>query len=255
MLINILDDIIVDGKTQKEHDERLWKVLQTLKDNNLTVNREKCQFNMSQLIFMGHVLSARGIGPSRVKVEAVINARTPQNAREVKSFLGLVTYSARFIPNLAMVSAPLRELTRQNVKFVWGKDQQRSFDLLKVLLSKAETLAYFDIKAPTRAIVDASPVGLGAVLVQEQAGESLVISYASRSLRDVEKRYSQTEKEALAVVQGFERFHMYLYGTECELLTDHKPLECIYIHQCRNPVHVLNDGYYVCSHIRIRSNT
>ena len=80
---------------------------------------------------MGHVLSARGIGPSRVKVEAVINARAPQNASEVKCFLGLVTYSARFIPNLATVSAPLREFTRQNVKFVWGKDQQRSFDLLK----------------------------------------------------------------------------------------------------------------------------
>ena len=80
-----------------------------------------------------------------------------------------------------MVSAPLRELTRQNVKVVWGKDQQRSFDLLKELLSKAETLAYFDIKAPTNVIVDASPVGLGTVLVQEQAGESRVISYASRS--------------------------------------------------------------------------
>ena len=92
-----------------------------------------------------------------------------------------MTYSARFIPNLAMVSAPLRELTRQNVKVVWGKDQQRSFDLLKELLSKAETLAYFDIKALTNVIVDASPVGLGTVLVQEQAGESRVISYASRS--------------------------------------------------------------------------
>ena len=225
---NILDDIIVHGRTQQEHDERLMKVLQVLKDNHLTVNKEKCEFNMSQLIFMGHVLSARGIGPAKVKVEAVVNAHEPQNASEVKIFLGLVTYSARFIPNLATVSAPLRELLRKEAKFEWGLPQQESFEKLKQLLASAETLAYFDIHAPTQVIADASPVGLGAVLVQEQNGESRVICYASRSLSDVEKRYSQTEKEALGLVWACERFNMYLYGTDFELLTDHKPLECIY---------------------------
>lgn len=129
---------------------------------------------------------------------------------------------------MATVPAPLRELTRRDATFVWGPEQQKSFDKPKELLSKAETLGYFDIKAHTKVIADASPVGLGAVLVQEQAGEQRVISYASRSLSDVEKRYSQTEKEALALVWACEMFNMYLYGTEFELYTDHKPLECIY---------------------------
>ncbi|KAK3093815.1 hypothetical protein FSP39_020533 [Pinctada imbricata] len=95
-------------------------------------------------------------------------------------------------------------------------------------LSKADTLGYFDKNAPTQIITDASPVGLGAVLVQKQGHEYRVISYASRSLDETERRYSQTEKEALAIVWAFERFHVYLYGVEVELLTDHKPLECIY---------------------------
>ena len=95
-------------------------------------------------------------------------------------------------------------------------------------MAKTETLGYFDSAAKTRVITDASPVGLGAILVQEQNGEERVICYASRSLTDVEKRYSQTEKEALGIVWACERLHMYLYGTDFEILTDHKPLQFIY---------------------------
>ena len=108
-----------------------------------------------------------------------------------------------------------------------GPEQQQSFDELKKRVSSAETLGYFDKNAPTKMIADASPVGLGAVLVQEQ-GELRVISYASRSQSDTEHRYSQTEKEPLAIVWACARFHAYLYGAEFDLLTDHKPLECIF---------------------------
>lgn len=95
-------------------------------------------------------------------------------------------------------------------------------------MAKTETLSYFDSAAKTRVITDASQVDLGAILVQEQNGEERVIRYASRSLTDVEKSYSQTEKEALGIVWVCERLHMYLYGTDFEILTDHKPLQLIY---------------------------
>ena len=95
-------------------------------------------------------------------------------------------------------------------------------------MAKTETLDYFDSVSKPRVITDASPVGLGAILVQELNGEERVICYASRSLTDVEKRYSQTEKEALGIVWACERLHMYLYGTDFEILTDHKPLQFIY---------------------------
>ena len=225
---NILDDVIVHAPTEEEHDRRFESVVQVLSSKGLTLNRDKCQFKMSHLEFMGHVLSARGIGPTDVKVKAVVDACEPKNAAEVRSFLGLVNFTARYIPDLATVSAPLRQLTKNGEPFVWRLEQQQSFDELKKRLSSAETLGYFDKNAPTKVIADASPVGLGAVLVQQQGEELRVISYASRSLSDTERRYSQTEKEALAIVWSCERFHAYLYGAEFELITDHKPLECIF---------------------------
>ena len=225
---NISDDIIIHGRDMKDHDQKLDKVLQYLKKRGLTLNKEKCEFRMSKLIFMEKVLSDKGVGPTEAKVEAVVNAREPQNVSEVRSFLGLVNFNARFIPNLATMAEPLRRLTRKDIQFRWLEKEQTAFDQLKETLSRAETLAYFDKMAPTKVIADAGPVGLGAVLIQKQKGEQRVISYASRSLTDVEQRYSQTEKEALALVWACERFHMYLHGIDFELIKDHKPLEVIY---------------------------
>ena len=225
---NIHDDIIVHGQTTDEHDRRLEKAPERIQDRGITLNKEKCKFHMSELEFMGHLLSAQGIGPTQSKVEAVTEARQPESATEVRSFLGLVNFCARFIPDLATVSEPLRKLTRKDVHFSWGEEQDVAFNELKKRLAKTTTLGYFDSTAKTRVITDASPVGLGAVLVQVQNGVERVICYASRSLTEVEKRYSQTEKEALGIVWACERLHMYLYGTDFEILTDHKPLEFIY---------------------------
>ena len=225
---NISDDIIIHGKNREEHDQALENVLQRLKEKNLTLNEEKCKFHMPQLEFMGLLLSDKGIGPTEAKVEAVVNSREPANSSEVRSFLGLANYNARFIPNFASIAEPLRRLTKRGTKFVFGPEQRASFDELKKTLANAETLGYFDKDAKSRIIADASPVGLDAVLIQEQHGQPRVISYASRSLTNVEKRYSQTEKEALALVWACERFHVYLYGMEFEVYTDHKPLEAIY---------------------------
>ena len=100
--------------------------------------------------------------------------------------------------------------------------------MLKRKLTNAIKLAHFDKEAPTNVIADASPVGLGAVLVQEQSHGPVVVSYASRSLSDIERRYSQTEKEDLGLVWAREKLHPYIYGQCFELLSDHNPLEAIY---------------------------
>ena len=126
---------------------------------------------MTELEFMGHLLSARGIGPTRGKVEAVTEVRQPESAAEIRSFLGLVNFCAKFIPDLATVSEPLRKLTRKDIHFSWGKEQEAAFDELKKRLAKSENLGYFDINARACVITNASPVGLGAVLTQEQNGE------------------------------------------------------------------------------------
>ena len=144
------------------------------------------------------------------KVKAVVEAREPESVSEVRSFLGLLNYSGRFIPDLATLSEPLRRLTKKDVEFQWGPEQAEAFQRLKNELARAEILGYYDKDAETRVITDASPVGLGAVLAQKQQGEFRVIMYASRSLTEVERRYSQTEREALAIVWARERFHTYM---------------------------------------------
>ena len=166
----------------------------------MTLNKQKCKFNLSRINFFGLVLSDKGIGPTEDKVKAIVEAREPKDSEEVRSFLGLVNYSGRFIPNLSTISEPLRRLTNKYVTFEWGNEQIQSFQELKARLANHVILGYFRPECETKLIVDASPVGLGGVLVQIQDGNERVISYASRSLSDTEKRYSQTEKEALGVV-------------------------------------------------------
>lgn len=163
-----------------------------------------------------------------VKVQAIKMFRPPNTVEEVRSFLGLVTYVSKFIPNLATVTEPLRKLTKKDTAFEWGDEQQSAFSHLKDQLSNPTTLGYYKVSDRTQLYADASPVGLGAVLIQYDGSEPRIISYASKSLSDTEKRYCQTEKEALALVWAVERFHFYLFGRSFELITDHKALEVIF---------------------------
>ena len=227
--VNIADDILVHGATVEEHDERLGKVLEALASRNLTVNQDKCQFRLDKLTFMGHVLSAKGMGVAESKVEAVRNTSQPQDAAGVRSFLGLASYCSRYIADFETLVEPLRRITRKDQPFAWTDEQEKAFNELKDRLSSAPVLAYFNTNAHTQVIADASGVGLGAVLVQKQQdGSFRPVYYAARSLSDVERRYSQTEREALGLVWACERFQLYLIGREFDLLTDHKPLETIY---------------------------
>ena len=225
---NISDDIIVHGPDQETHDRRLHAVLRRLKESGLTLNPAKCQFSIDRLIFMGILLSEKGIGPTEERVRAIVEARMPENARELRSFLGLANYSARFIPRFATITEPLRRLLHKDAPYDFGPEQQAAFAQLKRGMTESDTLAYYDKDARTKVIADASPVGLGAVLVQIQNGHEVAVCYASRSLTKCEARYSQTEKEALSLVWACEKFHAYIYGRSFDLVTDHKPLEVIY---------------------------
>ena len=226
---NVSDDIIVYGSTMQEHDQRLKKVLERLKDRGLTLNESKCQYHMREISFLGHNLSEKGISADKSKIEAINQATQPQDAQHVRSFLGLANYCARFIPNFASIAEPLRRLTRSNQPFTWDKDQQTAFSNLKDALVSNRVMAYYDKDAETQVIVDASPVGLGGVLVQKQKdGSYRPISYASKALSPVEQKYSQTEREALAIVWGCEKFSLYLLGKLFTLVTDHRALEFMY---------------------------
>ena len=183
---------------------------------------------MMKVEFMGHVFSKDGAEPEESKIKPVAYAREPKNASEVRSFLGLVNYCGRFIPDLTTISQPLRKLTRKSTMFTWGESEEESFQTLKQKLCDPPVLSYFDKTCHTQVIADASPYGLAAVLVQKGNGQNRIIAHASRTLSQIERKYSQTEKKALALVWSCERFHMYLYGADFDLLTDHKALEFIF---------------------------
>ena len=109
---NISDDIIVFGKDQATHDANLRQVLERLKSHNLRLNKEKCHFSKSEVMFYGHIFSAEGLRPDHKKVEAIQNATPPRSSREVKSLLGMAQYLSRYIPGYADITAPLRALTK-----------------------------------------------------------------------------------------------------------------------------------------------
>jgi hypothetical protein len=168
---NMFDDVFVHGATKEDYDKRLEDILKRLQEKELTLNIDKCNFNVDKIEFMGHMLSAHGIGVSQSKVDAVVQARRPESTSEVRSFLGLVNFVARFIHDLATKAVPLHRLLHKDAKFRWGPEQEKSFNQLKQSLVDASNLSYFDLNAETQVIADASPVGLGVVLVQKQNNE------------------------------------------------------------------------------------
>ena len=221
---NVSDDIIIFGKDIKEHDRNLHKLLSTLHRAGLTVNGSKCQFRKDKIEFYGFIFSAEGLKPDPAKVAALKDAAEPQNSSELRSFLGMAQYSARFIPNFATITEPLRRLTRQDVSWSWGEEENRALNQVKQALCESATLAYFDTSKTSEILVDASPVGVAGLISQE----GKPVCYASRALSPVEQRYSQTEREALAIVWACEHFDIYIRGSQFKVITDHKPLTTIW---------------------------
>ncbi|XP_062538768.1 uncharacterized protein K02A2.6-like [Armigeres subalbatus] len=224
-----LDDIYIEGDDLKQHNLRLDNVYERLHERGVILNNEKCIIGVSELQFIGHVISDKGIRPYPSKVDALVSFRRPENASEVKSFLSLANYMHKFINNLATLDEPLRRLTERDTQFEWSTEHQTSFEGIKNPLSNEASLGHFNTDHSTSVIVDASPTALGAVLVQtNETGVHRVICYASKSLTRTEKRYCQTEKEALAAVWGVERFQMYLFGKRFDLVTDCKALQYLF---------------------------
>ena len=224
-VVNISDDIMIGTVTDEQHDVALKELYMRMEKANATANEKKCVFKQSKITFYGNVFSSEGVSASHTKVSAIINADQPNTKSELKSFLGSATYLSSYVHDYANLTGTLRKLLRDKVVWKWGKAENMAFRELKKHMADCQTLSYFDINLPTEVTVDAGPEGLGAILTQRDGDSDIrVVGFGSRSLTDTEKRYSQTEREALGVVFGCEHFHLYLYGAEFIVKTDHKPL-------------------------------
>ena len=164
---NIADDIIVFGKTRKEQDSNLEQCLKRICNKGLHLNQSKCKFLDTTLSFFGQVFSSQGCKPDPKRVQDLQNAQIPRNVHEVRSLLGMANYSSKYIANFATITSPLRELTKKNAHFEWTQKHQNAFNDLTQALSSAQCMAYFDKDKVTYVTVDASPVGVSAILSQK----------------------------------------------------------------------------------------
>ena len=219
-----MDDILIFGKDQSEHDQRLEAVLRRIEDAGATLNPQKCEFSRDKLTFLGHVIDAEGIRADPEKTEALRKMSPPTSVPELRRFLGMANQLGKFTPNLAEITQPLRELSSKSRTWTWGPSQSEAFKLVKEELSGPTTLALYDPVAPTKISADASSYGLGAVLLQNIDNSWKPVAFTSRSMSETERRYAQIEKEALATTWACEKFANFIVGMHFRIETDHKPL-------------------------------
>ena len=222
-IIVFIDDILVYSRSREEHEEHLRITLQLLRDHQLYAKFSKCEFWLTEVIFLGHVVSGEGIKVDPQKVEAVANWPRPTTVTEIRSFLGLAGYYRRFVKDFSRIAAPMTKLTRKQVKFQWNDQCEKSFQTLKTCLTTAPVLTLPTESGSFAIYCDASRVGLGCVLMQDRK----VIAYASRQLKKHEVNYPTHDLEMAAVIFALKIWRHYLYGVRCEVYTDHKSLQYI----------------------------
>ena len=203
----------------------------------LKLKREKCLLAQDSVTYLGHIIDSRGLRPVKKKVEAIHKAPEPKNVAELQSFIGLLCYYSKFLPNLSTVMAPLYELLKKDVPWDWGNEQSLAFKQCKTLLHCDSLLVHYDPDKPLVLACDASMKGIGCVLSHVIDEVERPIAFYSRTLKPAEKNYSVLDKEALAIVNGVKKFHCYLYGRSFMIQSDHKPLEKL-LHEKNNLSHM-----------------
>lgn len=225
--VNLLDDILIHARTVTEHDERLRQVLARLQHYNATVRASKCVLGVPEVEFNGHIVSANGIRPLQSNVQGIVDIPTPTNAKQLLRWICTTTYYMKFVPSFAEIATPLRALLKHDAIWSWTPECQMAFDRLKEMISAPPVLSHFDVDATTVVSCDASGSAIGACLSNVKDGVERPVAFASRALSASERKYSVSEREALACIWASERWHFYTYGRVFILRTDHQALETL----------------------------
>lgn len=224
-----IDDVLLFADNLEELHKTVAQVLEILRANNLTLNADKCEYDKTQITFLGHELDQDGFHIEEAKIGTIRKFRRPTTSSELRSFLGLASFVSPYIRNFANISNPLWSLAGSKA-WMWGERQEESFNLIKErIIHCTVSLGYFSEHEDTVLYTDASPNALGAVLVQESAGKNpRIISFASKALTETEKRYAQNQREALGAVWAVEHFSYFLLGRHFTLRTDAKGVTFIF---------------------------
>ena len=216
-----LDDILVFSKTPGEHLQHLRSILQAFRDAKLYAKLSKCKFALSEVPFLGHLVRAEGIMPDPAKVKVVQDWAKPTNVAELRSFLGLAQYFAKFIAGYATMTVPLSNLLRKSVPWQWTDACEHAFQGVKHALIHAPVLILPNPELPFEVVTGACQTGIGAVLLQQ----GKPVAFAGRKLTDAETRYTVTDQELLGVMYALTQWRCYLQGAKHDftIVTDHNP--------------------------------
>jgi len=219
------DDVLIAAPSSHLHAERLSSVFARLRSAGLSLRREKCVFSAESVKFLGYKLDSVGIHPLEDKLKSISQAPVPRDKKQLQSFLGLYNFYSRFVRNRSTLLEPLHRLLDKGSVWKWSGEHEVAFRKAKDALSRDVSLAHFVPSLPLRLTCDASDYGVGAVLTQvDERGVEKPLCFSSRTLSKAERNYGQIDKEALAIVYAVKKFHIYLYGVEFQIVTDHKPL-------------------------------
>ena len=224
-----IDDIVIYSRNAEEHAHHLQLVLDRLHKAGLKVKPSKCHFARTEVLLLGYLISKDGIRSDPEKTRAIATMKPPQTVSDIRSFLGMAGYYRQTIPNFATLAAPLTALTKKHAQWKWGEEQESAFRALQRLLQSDSVLAYPQMNRPYKLYTDACDYAVGGILVQQdETGMERVIQYVSQQLNGSQLRWATIEKEAYAIVYCLNKLRPYLWGANFEILTDHKPLRCLF---------------------------
>ena len=227
------DDILIMSSSFDEHLELVEKVLHTLLNNGIKIQVSKCEFFKTEVTFLGHIISRKGIKKSPAFINKISEYPKPVTVTQLRQFLGLANFQRKFIDKFSIIARPLTELTGgpKRKKLTWSNEMEEAFKILKQEMAKDLALAFPDYSPgaqPLELFVDASEIGAGACLIQKQEGEYRPIAYSSTAFSKTERNYATINRELLALRWGIKYFRAFLFGVRFYLYTDHKPLLYLY---------------------------
>lgn len=223
-----LDDILIFSSTLEEHRQVTHEVLRRLQEHDLYLRPEKCEFERTEVEYLGLIIREGEVAMDPVKVRAVTAWPAPRNLRELRGFLGFANFYRRFIRDFSRHARPLNDLTKKDVPWTWGLAQQRAFQALKDAFTSEPVLISWDPNRPTRVEVDASGFATGGVLLQKlDDGLWHPVAFRSESMSDAERNYEIYDREMLGIIRALEDWRHYLEGlpNPFEIITDHRNLE------------------------------
>lgn len=218
------DDILVKGRTINELAHNLDIVMHKLREYNLKLKWEKCQFGVTELVYLGHFITGETVRPDPSKVHAISRMAIPKTLRQLQSLLGTFNHYSRYVPDYATIVAPLYRLTAKARKFKLEKSDVEIISKIKNCLAQDCLLSIYNPDLPVRLLVDASNIAVAGILEQQEESGWRAVSYFGQKLNKHEKNYTVSEKECLAVILAVQKYKHFLEGRSFVIVSDHHAL-------------------------------